>query len=341
MKLAKFLLPLLIATGLPLLANIGYNHLFFDSFLYGNYAHASVAVGFLIVKALLLIGIAGLAVGLVNPKLVYFSKAANRKNAVFYYSFILLLSFCVYKESAYLDKSVQKIKKPALTNLYNEIVIGEKVQSLILKANKFKHQLEWWAGDNSEFSRVAGFPYRKHNQRILQIHFPGFTEKIMIAVEISLDPSHEESRVLRMMLIENKRVVLSNPQIRAEDPQILFGKFERITERLLFTPCGETMSIEVDLSVLAEKDALTFLDNPNNEEIKDTFAVFSGSIVNKRKCDKCAEYVDRLYIHYVFLSHGKNGFSEQNMHCKAINKTVEQPAKENLKILINKSNIHQ
>ena len=115
MRFLKFLLPALLIIGLPLLGLIGNSYVFVNSFPYGAYVHSSVAIANFLFKTLLIIGVVGLAVGLVNPKIAYFSTLPTRKNVIIYYTFLFLLSFVSYRELIYLYKITAEIKKPALS----------------------------------------------------------------------------------------------------------------------------------------------------------------------------------------------------------------------------------
>lgn len=204
----KFLLPALLAVGLPLLGLIGNGYVFVNSFPYGGYIHSSVAIANFIFKLLLAIGLLGLIVGLANPKYAYFSKNPTRRNVVLYYSFLLVLSFISNRELIYLSKFTEDIKKPSLSDFFGEVVIGEKTGSLIAKIHNSKYQLQWWGGSSGSFNRISGFPYHNPAAKIIDIHFPGLAENSKIVVEISDYFDSINSQVIRSVLIENNREVL-------------------------------------------------------------------------------------------------------------------------------------
>jgi len=298
MRVLKFLLPALLIIGLPLLGLIGNSYVFVNSFPYGAYVHSSVATANFLFKALLIIGVFGLVVGLINPKIAYFSTLPTRKNVIIYYMFILLLSFVSYRELIYLHKITAEIKKPALSDFFNEVVIGENTKSLISKIPKFKYQLQWWGGDSSGFNRIIGFPYSNPTAMIVEIHFPGLTEKSKIVVEISDLFDRDNSRVIRAVLIENNKVILSNPKLKPEDPQILMGSFEKIDGKLMFHACGENQVLEADLSQLKENFIFDFV---SQEMFGKKFAIFSGAILNDGN-------IQKVYAYNGVLS--ENGFDE-------------------------------
>jgi hypothetical protein len=306
MRFLKFLLPTLLIIGLPLLGLISNSYVFVNSFPYGTHVHSSVATANFLFKALLIIGVAGLVVGLVNPKIVYFSTLPTRKNVVIYYTFILLLSFVSYRELIFLYKFTAETKKPALSEFFNEVVVGEATKSLISKIQKFEHPLQWWESDSSNFNRTVGFPYSNPTAMIIQIHFPGLTQKSSIVVEISDSFGSDNSQVIRSVLIENNRVILSNPILTPEDPQILMGTFENIDEKLMFKACGETQSIETDLSKLKERSIFNFVDKG---VFGKRFAIFSGSILNTKICSSCSENTKTLYVYHGVLSHDEKSYS--------------------------------
>ena len=228
MKLLKFLLPLLLVLGLPLTGLIGNSYVFVNSFPYGMYVHSSIAIANFFFKTLLFISILGLIFGLVNPKFSYFSKNPTRQNVMVYYLFILLLSFASYRESIFLSKITAEIKKPALTDFYREIEVGESTKSLISKIQKYKFSLQWYGSDTQTFNRVADFPYRDTDAILIEIHFPGLTEKSKIVVEISERFDSPTSNVIRASLIEKNKFVISNPGLKNEDPKTLMGFFKKI-----------------------------------------------------------------------------------------------------------------
>jgi len=331
MKYLKYVVPVLIAIGLPLLFQTSKSYVFLNSFPYGSYVHLSVAIALYIFKILLLIGIAGLIIGLIKPNLAYFSSTPNRANITIYYSFLLFLAFIVHKEMNFLGESTSKIKKPALTDFYNEITPGEQTKSLISKIEKFRYELQWWGGDSSSFSRVEGFPYKKSNQLILQINFPGLSESNLIVVEISEKFDHEKSIILRKTLIEEDRTIASSPELKNEDARIIFGTFKSIDGKRIFFPCRSSHSFEANFSHINQKHAFMFNDNEIYEK-EGLFAIFSGSYSNEKSCDNCSENSDTLYVYDGFESQSANSFSPENYYCK--NKKDKKNERDEIKKIL-------
>lgn len=209
-----FIISILPFTGLLIDTYIHTPNLFF-----GSYKHVTQVISSKVIQILRIVGILGLILGLIHPKLSLWYGEAIRIKVVGVYFSLIIFSYLAVIEGRQIQKYVSNQREQKIELLYNELAAHDPRTSINQKIKRIDSNIRLAPASSSKFNRVVGFPYNSSDNRVLEISFPILHPKSkIVAISVS-DPMADDLVADMFILIQNNNITSVKPEIINENPK--------------------------------------------------------------------------------------------------------------------------
>ena len=195
---------------MPVLGYFSNRYEYISTFPYGAFYHSTISYGTYTFQVLLLVGLLGLLLGLVHPRLSLWFGEKNRKRVLVIYGFTIAIAFGVRHEAYQLSKIVFADEEANMNLVYEALLPGTNAKEMEATIKAIDSNIGYVYGDTSPYRRINGYPYSGTPKYAVEFAYPGFFPKYevqsRVVVEMSSDPHSSEATAEGIFLLNKLSV---------------------------------------------------------------------------------------------------------------------------------------